>query len=91
MSSITTVVGLATLVAAGGARPLEDDDICRRKRDEEREADRRKALERAEARAAERQRRRDQEAERLRLLEAGIDPTNGRPLTRQQRRARARR
>lgn len=64
----------------------EQDETTRLKLKEEWDARQRRHHERMALRRSQEQRHRDELIERQRKLEAGIDPTNDRPLSRQQRR-----
>jgi hypothetical protein len=57
---------------------------------EEREAAKARAVARSEARAKAHREDQEREIARIEAYQKGIDPTNGRPLSRQQRRAIAR-
>lgn len=95
---IATVLAAAVL-GSGYATPIrrteeDEDDPARLKREEAERIDfeerQREYQERRRLRDERWQAEQDRAVERLRMLEAGIDPTNGRPLSRQQRRARER-
>jgi hypothetical protein len=76
-----TCISIDDELRVGGARDArrreaEEADRARRARQQEREAHRREAA--------------DREAEKARMLQEGLEPTTGRPLSRQRRRALAR-
>lgn len=90
----------AAVLGSGYGAPLvglieeDENDPARLKREEakriEFEQRQRDYEDRRRLRAERWRDEQDRAAERERMLEAGLDPTNGRPLSRQQRRAQAR-